>query len=408
MSSLSDKLKSLGLQIGAKGISPPSNSPPTDPLIDVLPGYWKPTPHGDTFIVENQYPLDYSLGSVSLQPSIYTPPLTKWLKNPALEHTPLDHFAFIDTETTGLSGGAGVYVFLIGVGRFIDDHFQISQFFLSDPAQETAQLSALEEYLAPAEVVVSYNGKSFDLPRLKTRYRAHRWPPPLQEISHIDLLHLARRLWKNRLSSCTLGDIEYNILNFERSEEDVPGWQVSDLFHEYIHTQNPKPLKQVFYHNEMDVLSMVGILNRISTLLNPGSACQTDHPEELSSVGKFYADLKEPKTAINLLEESLTRFDSVSDPYLESLKTLSFLYKKSENFEKAVSYWKEAAENEEYYAFLELAKYFEHRQKNFEEAIHWTLSAISIIDSTAGKAHQSQAHKSDLEHRLNRLKGKAS
>jgi hypothetical protein len=125
-------------------------------------------------------------------------------------------------------------------------------------------------------------------------------------------------------------------------------------------------------------------------------------------VGKFYADLKEPKTAINLLEESLTRFDSVSDSYLESLKTLSFLYKKSEKFEKAVSYWKEAAENEEYYAFLELAKYFEHRQKNFEEAIHWTLSAISLIDSTAGKAHRSHAHKSDLEHRLNRLKGKAN
>lgn len=407
MPSLSDKLKSLGVQIGTQGVSPSSKSAPPPQLIDVLPGMWEDTPYGETFIVEKRYPLDFSLGSISLQPAFSVHPLSKWIGEPSLGEHPLEDYAFIDTETTGLSGGAGVYTFLIGVGRFQEEDFQISQFFLQDPAQEAAQLSALEDFLAPTKVIISYNGKAFDLPRLQSRYQTHHWPPPLRSILHIDLLHLARRLWSNQLSSCTLVDIESYILNFERSEEDVPGWQVSDLFFEYLHTQDPTPLRRIFYHNEMDVLSMVAILNRISDILNSPHNASMHPPEELLSVGKFYADLDEPESAISLLEKSICELDSESDLYFEGLKTLSFLHKKKGDYHQAVPLWKEATNHGELYAYIELAKYYEHHQKEYQEAIHWTLSAISEADNTRLESHKFDSLKGDLEHRLHRLKKKA-
>ncbi|MFO8037227.1 MAG: ribonuclease H-like domain-containing protein [Anaerolineales bacterium] len=406
MSSLSDKLRSLGVQIGTQGVSPPTKSAPPPQLIDVIPGMWKSTSHGETFIVEKRYPLDFSLGSISIQPSFSVHPLSKWIGEPSLGEYPLGDYAFIDTETTGLSGGTGVYTFLIGVGRFQEDHFHISQFFLQDPAQETAQLSALEKLLAPTKVIISYNGKAFDLPRLKSRYQTHHWPPPLRSILHIDLLHLSRRLWNNQLSSCTLGDIESCILNFERSEEDVPGWQVSDLFFEYLHTQDPTPLKRIFYHNEMDVLSMAAILNRISDILNPPHRETIQRPEELLSAGKFFADLNEPDNAISLLEQSICKLDSDSDLYYEGVKSLSFLHKKKGDYHRAVPLWKEATNRGDFYAYIELAKYYEHHQKEYQEAIHWTLSAISEVDNARLETHKIHSLKADLEHRLNRLKKK--
>jgi uncharacterized protein YprB with RNaseH-like and TPR domain len=368
---------------------------------------WKNTPHGETFVVEKQYPLDFCQGSIYIQPAFSVPPLAKWINEPSLGEHPLEKYAFIDTETTGLSGGAGVYTFLVGLGRFQEDHFHISQFFLQDPTQEAAQLSALEEFLAPAKVIISYNGKAFDLPRLKSRYKTHHWPPPLRSISHIDLLHLTRRLWKNQLPSCTLGDIEYHILKFERSQEDVPGCRVSDLFFEYLHTQDPAPLRRIFYHNEMDVLSMVAILNRISEILNPPVTESIQAPEEFLSVGKFFADLNEPENAITLLEKSICELDSDSDLYDEGLKTLSFLYKKRGDYHQAIPLWKEASNRGQMYAYVELAKFYEHHQKEYQEAIHWTLSAISEMDNFALKSHKIQSIKGDLKHRLHRLKKKA-
>ncbi len=407
MSSLSDKLKSLGVQIGSEGVSPSPKSDPSPQLIDVLPGAWKDTPHGETFVVEKRYPLDFTLGSIPIQPAFSIHPLSKWIDEPSLGDYPLGDYAFIDTETTGLSGGTGVYAFLIGVGRFCEDHFLISQFFLQDPAQEAAQLSALESFLASTKVIISYNGKAFDLPRLKSRYKTHHWPPPLRSIPHIDLLHLARRLWNNHLTSCTLGDIEHHILEFARSEDDVPGWKVADLFFEYLHAQDPRPLRRIFYHNEMDVLSMVAILNRISDILNLPQAGSFQHAEELLSAGKFYADLDETETAISIIEKSIVEFDSCSDLYQEGLKTLSFLHKKTGNYHQAVPLWKKATDNGEIYAYIELAKFYEHHKKEYQEAIHWTLSAISQIDNADMDTHKINTIKSDLDHRLQRLKKRA-
>lgn len=408
MPSLSDKLKSLGVHIGPSDIdSPPSKVRGRD-LVDVLPGTWVDTAHGETFIVDKRYPLHHSQGAVKIHQRSSIHPISKWINDPALTDIPREKYAFIDTETTGLSGGAGVYTFLVGVGRIQGDHFHIAQFFMQDPAEETAQLSALETALAEVEVLVSYNGKAFDLPRLISRYKTHHWPPPLREIPHIDLLHLARRLWKEGLSSCTLGDIEYYILEFERSDQDVPGWKVADLFFEYLRTQDPTPLTQIFYHNEMDVLSMAAILNHICRILNDPQPEQVSDITALYSVGKFYADLGEVKRAEAILGTVLERQDLPPQTFQAGMKTLSTLYKKAGDFQQAIPLWEKAADQGKIYAFIELAKYYEHVERAYHEAVHWTLSAINqtkTLDLTSD--HQDKLH-AELEHRLARLKRKSS
>ena len=165
-----------------------------------------------------------------------------WADEPRFLDLDLEHFAFIDTETTGLAGGTGTYTFLIGVGRFEKDEFRLVQFFLTNPGEETAQLAAFSEFIAPCEAVVSFNGKSFDIPLINTRFIINRWPSPLTGLAHLDLLHLARRLWKARLSGCTLGDLETHILGMKRSEHDVPGWMIADLYFDYLHTGDSRPL----------------------------------------------------------------------------------------------------------------------------------------------------------------------
>lgn len=409
MSSLSDKLRSLGVQVGADNL--PSNNKGQEPknLIDVLPGRWESTPHGETFTVEKVYPAGHSIGKYPLSPPSSLEPISKWVGDAKLRQLPIEKFAYMDTETTGLSGGTGTYTFLVGVGYFQDGEFKLKQFFLRDPGEESAQLSALESFLAPISALVSYNGKAFDLPRLKTRYIHHHWPPPFQNTTHVDLLHLSRRLWKSHLSSCTLGDIEYHILGFERTEEDVPGWQISDLFFDYLQTQNPLPLRRIFYHNEMDVLSMVALFHRIITLLNNPNPENVDHPGEMLSIGEFYADIGELDRAKAVLDKTLE--NGVLEPNLrqQAIQSLSFIHKRQGDYHPAVRLWKEAAKHGQIYAHLELAKYFEHREKAYQEAIHWTLSAMSLVDEgDSATAHKDSSLCGDLKYRLDRLKKKIS
>ena len=112
-----------------------------------------------------------------------------------------DRWAFLDTETTGLAGGSGTYAFLIGVGRITREGFVVRQYFMREYAEEASVLRALEEDLSEFEVLITYNGKSYDQPLLETRYRMNRHKAPFGRLGHLDLLHGARRLWKLRLET---------------------------------------------------------------------------------------------------------------------------------------------------------------------------------------------------------------
>src|SRR5262245_9282813 len=164
---------------------------------------------------------------------------------------PPQQWAFLDTETTGLAGGTGTCAFLVGVGRITPDGFRVRQFFMRDYAEEASVLAALAEYLEPFQVLITYNGRTFDQPLLETRYRMNRSRPPFARMAHhVDLLYGSRRLWKLRYESCRLVELEQHVLGYER-EGDVPGSLIPHLYFEYLRTRYGGRLQPVFEHNAL-------------------------------------------------------------------------------------------------------------------------------------------------------------
>jgi uncharacterized protein YprB with RNaseH-like and TPR domain len=406
MPSLSERLQSLGVKVGTQNLQPLNSKKREDhPIQSVLPGDWWSTPNGNIFFVETRYSEDYHLGNVRIKPSSPLGIIANWAGEPDLLNLSLEQFAFIDTETTGLSGGAGTFAFLIGVGRFEKGEFRVIQFFLHDPAEEPSQLAALEEFLAPCEAIVSFNGKSFDWPIIHTRYVTNGWPKPLEKAPHLDLLHLARRLWKSRLPSRALGELEVKILGLKRSEQDVPGWMVPALYFDYLHTGDARPLRGVFYHNEIDVLSLTALLTHMSELVTNPIITSRENALDLFAVGKLYADFGVPERAIDLYREALEMLDSGEESYWQALKQLSFIYKKIGDIPKAMEYWERAAENHQIYAHIELAKIWEHQKKDYRIALHWTNQALDFLVLKSSSMDRADWEE-ELIYRKNRLEKK--
>lgn len=411
MPSLANKLKSLGVNLGTENL--PSKPPRTRadfPIDSVIAGEWQSTPHGEIFVVENRYADTFEQGSIPLRGDAPLEMMAAWARQPELANLMLEQFVFIDTETTGLAGGTGTYTFMIGAGRFEGGEFRLAQFFLRDPAEELAQLSAFEQFIAPCEAIVSFNGKAFDMPLLNNRFIINGWPPPLKDAGHLDLLHLARRLWRARLPSRTLGDLEVKILGAKRSQQDVPGWMIADLYFDYLHTGDARPLKGVFYHNEIDVVSMAALLNHMAALLANPMSRNVEHSLDMIAIGKLYADLGHLDIATEIYQHGLKHDDmhngTHQEAYWKAISELSFLHKKQGNFPQAVELWEQAAENHQIYAHVELAKYCEHTLKEIDQASLWTNSAIEIVSDAAYSAIEKARWLPELEHRQSRLKRK--
>ena len=176
---------------------------------------------------------------------------------PELAGCPLDRVLFLDTETTGL-GGTGAMAFLVGLAWFeASGQLVLEQLLLRQPADEEALLRTLSERLEGSSMLVTYNGKTFDMPLLSTRYVMNRLPAP-RVPPHLDLLHVARRLHKSRLGQCRLVSLESGVLGFERGP-DVPGEEIPPLYSHYLRTGQASVLWPVVEHNAWDVMSMAAL-----------------------------------------------------------------------------------------------------------------------------------------------------
>jgi uncharacterized protein YprB with RNaseH-like and TPR domain len=167
----------------------------------------------------------------------------------------LESALFFDTETTGLSGGAGTYVFLVGMGRFVDDRFELWQGFLTHPAEERALLDEVAERIAGASAIVSFFGKSFDRHRLEDKMRLHGVPPPFAASVHLDLYHPLRRANRGKFENCRLKTLERELVGVQRGD-DLPGSFAPAAWFDFL-AQRPHRLEGVFRHNADDVLSLV-------------------------------------------------------------------------------------------------------------------------------------------------------
>ena len=189
---------------------------------------------------------------------------------PPIEPHP-GNVAYIDTETTGLSGGTGTYVFVAAVARPIDCGMRVAQVFLPQPGMEPAFLHTLREELKPAGAIATFNGGSFDLPVLRTRWVMARMGGELTEHPHVDLLTLVRALYRHRLESCTLRMVEERILGYER-DDPIPSAFVPDAYFEYLRAGALNSLEAAIEHNRLDVISLVHLHSRLLRRLQGGEA----------------------------------------------------------------------------------------------------------------------------------------
>ena len=413
--SVSDKLKSLGVRVGATHLSQPE--PRSAYEIDsVVAGAYHPTPLGDVFIAEQSYSCDYVYGCsplVSLSPRSL---ISQWSNDSRISALPLESFAFLDTETSGLAGGTGTYAFLVGAARFMGDQFVLQQFFMRDPTEEPSLLEGLARFLAPCKALVTFNGKAFDAPLLATRYSLHRMPLPFKDYAHLDLLPLARRLWRDRLESRALKYLEEHILGLKRSAEEVPGYEIPWIYFDYLKSGDARQLGGVFYHNAMDVVAMAALLAHVNEMIQNPYGGNVQHGLDFVALGKLFEDLGRWDEAARLFEHGL-QFDPLTPSAGQriteadfglAVKRLSILQKRRGDLKEAVRLWEEAAEQGHLYAFIELAKHHEHRERDIRTALRWTKSARERAEAMEMPAYMREHWLDEIAHRLERLERKDS
>jgi uncharacterized protein YprB with RNaseH-like and TPR domain len=221
------------------------------------------TPEGPLHVVERWFDPHHRHGRVAVRGALATRPalLARLALDPALEDVDLSRMLILDTETTGLAGGAGTVPFLVGIAWFEDGGLKLEQLFLHNFGAEAPLLRHLAERLRNASCVVSYNGKSFDWPLLRGRFILNRVALPEPPL-HLDLLHCARRVLKPRMESVRLPEVERALLGHHR-EDDIPGSMIPGMYLAYLRGGDPRTLLPVLEHNEQDVVALAAILFRL-------------------------------------------------------------------------------------------------------------------------------------------------
>ena len=406
------RLQRLGLHKGTAELRP-SPPPSAGQGIEAkVEGRWVTTTHGNCFVSEARYHLRERRGGLALGECFSLPPeaLASCGRDGSLADLDLRKAAFIDTETSGLAGGTGTFVFLIGVGTHEDDHFVVRQFFMHSPAAERATLAAASTSLDRCTGVVSYNGKAFDLPLINTRFILNRELPRLQQAPHLDLLFPTRRLLRVRLGSCTLGNVEREALGIVREEADVPGWLIPSLYRQYLQTGDAGEMGRVFYHNLVDIVSLVTLTAYLCRLFAPDrgrTTLEQISPMDRFSVGRAYE-------ALGWREASEQAYRLALDGPLPSdvrenvLGSLALLLKRQERREEAAHLWQQWAEeapSDPFTPLIELAKHAEWHTKDLSLAKEWTQQALHRLEALPPSPHRSLA-RSQLQHRLGRLQNK--
>ena len=324
--------------------------------------------------------------------------------------------AFLDTETSGLSGGAGTFAFMVGVGLFEAGGYAVHQLFMRSPAEERALLHVVSSLLAPCSGLVTFNGRSFDAPLLNTRYALQRQPSPLADLLHLDLLPAARQRWRLRLPSCALGALEKDVLGFQRTQEDVPGWLIPSIYQEYARSLGqPRAevvddMARVFYHNREDIVNMAPLAAMLCAPFEQAGAWTPDPslpPADWVSLGRCYEELDWQEVSEAAYRRAL---DAPLPAELRSLalRRLGWLLKRQERRAESVAIWHDwitSVPGPDVTPYEELAKHHEWHELDLDAARKWTLWGLHTAQQLPpGSAREETL--SSLQHRLERLERK--
>ena len=296
---------------------------------------------------------------------------------------PPERWAFLDTETTGLAGGSGTYAFLVGVGSINPQGgFTVKQFFMRNYDEEPSMLEALTEHLRQFDILVTYNGKSYDQPLLETRYRMCRARPPFGSMRHVDLLYGARRLWKLRFDSCRLIELENRILGLER-QGDLPGEMIPYVYFEFIRTQEAFRVTPILHHNVLDIVTLACLTAIVPFAFKSPSEFRFGHGAEMVGLSRWLKQAGQDDQAADFLREAVNR--GLRDELLyRAMWDLAGLEKKLGREDAAIAVFTELTATPNPHrceAYTELAKHFEHREKNYSMALEMTRSALRLAET---------------------------
>ncbi len=297
-----------------------------------------------------------------------------------IANAPPSDWAFLDTETTGLAGGSGTCAFLVGVGRITKEGFRVRQFFMRDYAEEASLLDSLTRHLAAFRILVTYNGRAFDQPLLETRYRMNRARPPFARMEHLDLLFGARRLWKLRFDSCRLVDLENQVLGVER-HGDLPGALIPYVYFEYLRTRHAARLLPVFQHNATDILTLACLCGIVPYAFKDPSKAPLRHGAEMAGIARWLRQAGELEQALAMFRRAVDA-GLPDDLLFRTMWDIGQLERKLDR--EPVSTWTDLASCRNPYrvkAIEELAKHFEHREKDYTRALELTREALEYEDS---------------------------
>jgi hypothetical protein len=241
----------------------------------------------------------------------------------------------------------------------------------------------LTESLADARVLITYNGKTFDLPLLETRYRLSRARHPFARMAHLDLLYGARRLWRLRFESCRLVELENSILGHER-ENDIPGQLIPEVFFEYVRTRRAARLAPVFIHNALDIVSLASLTGIVPWAFHEAGAAGLRHATEFVSLGRWVETAGDTERARDLFREAIRR-PLRDDLLYRAMFDLAKIEKRLGAHAAAVALWADLgaignAHRAE--ALVELAKHYERRERDYARALAFTESAIEVAGQT--------------------------
>ncbi len=390
------RLERLGRRTPAPDRSPAAS--------DLPPGHEVKTAEGVAFFIERRYPLEHRHGPRPLAELFQFPPeLTAEVAGfQELSTVPLERLGFLDTETTGLAGGAGTLVFLIGIGYFVGDDFRLRQYFLRDPGEEAAMLRALEAELGAVEGFVTFNGRAFDLPLLESRYviglrerrQLTRWP-------HLDLLFPARRLWRRELPNCRLSTLEREVLAVQRTDDDVPGAEIPGLYLDYLRTGNAAEMTRVLYHNAVDVLSLVGLTTHLLYRHSLGDAKRLTTSEALG-LARWHQQAGRNRSAEAAWEAAEEDEDATAR--VEALRQHAAHLKRQGRLHEAMERWEawHTLAPDDPYPCAELAKAYEWQIKDLAEATAWAQAGLVALSHWPPDWRRDRLW-GEFEHRLARL-----
>lgn len=317
---------------------------------------------------------------------------------------------FFDTETTGLSGGTGNVIFLLGHSRLQGDEIVVHQHFLSHPAAEAALFSSFLQHVSASDCLVTFNGKSFDWPQVRTRHTLLRGRvTPLVAPAHLDLLHSARRIWRDELETCRLSLIEREKLHVLRMD-DVPGSMAPTLYFQYLQSLNPEVVHGVLLHNEWDVLSLITLYVHLSRLLQETPATSTASPQEQFQIALWFEKLGCFAHAKQWYEIAMMHDHPVRT---RAKVALGHIYKRTKEYGHAIAVWESSLRETRYDSAevcLALSKVFEHHVKDYEIALSYALRAFAAAQSAHRllRTRMSQDHLLQHAARIERLEHKLS